>query len=199
LTARSRLRKGVSSLGAFAAAALPVIAAMPLCALASDTLFSPDGFRIAQFMSAVPEAAPGAATVSTPRVKAMADAGEAVLIDVLPAPRRPKGLPATSLWLPPERRDIPGSVWLPNVGYGRLSDELDRYFRTNLQRFSDGRRDKEIIIYCRAECWMSWNAAKRAAAYGYTRVYWYPEGTTGWEAAGLPLKRNESVPLEPAD
>ena len=35
---------------------------------------------------------------------------------------------------------------------------------------------------------MSWNAAKRLAALGYTAVYWYPEGTTGWEEAGLPLE-----------
>jgi PQQ-dependent catabolism-associated CXXCW motif protein len=37
------------------------------------------------------------------------------------------------------------------------------------------------------ECWMSWNAAKRAVALGYARVHWYPDGTDGWAAAGLPL------------
>jgi rhodanese-related sulfurtransferase len=43
---------------------------------------------------------------------------------------------------------------------------------------------------------MSWNLAKRLAALGYTRVYWYPDGTTGWEAAGLPLEPSLPMPEE---
>ena len=31
---------------------------------------------------------------------------------------------------------------------------------------------------------MSWNAAKRAVALGYSAVNWYPEGVDGWAAAG---------------
>jgi rhodanese-related sulfurtransferase len=40
---------------------------------------------------------------------------------------------------------------------------------------------------------MSWNAAKRALAMGYTNVAWYPEGTDGWEAAALPLQQATPV------
>ena len=40
---------------------------------------------------------------------------------------------------------------------------------------------------------MSWNAAKRALALGYTRVAWYPEGTDGWAADGLPLEARTPV------
>jgi rhodanese-related sulfurtransferase len=35
---------------------------------------------------------------------------------------------------------------------------------------------------------MSWNAAKRALALGYSNVAWYREGTDGWLASGLPLQ-----------
>jgi rhodanese-related sulfurtransferase len=35
---------------------------------------------------------------------------------------------------------------------------------------------------------MSWNAAKRALALGYSNVAWYPEGTDAWFAALLPLQ-----------
>ena len=42
-----------------------------------------------------------------------------------------------------------------------------------------------VVIYCLADCWMSWNAAKRILAYGYSNVAWYPEGTDGWERTGL--------------
>jgi rhodanese-related sulfurtransferase len=45
---------------------------------------------------------------------------------------------------------------------------------------------------------MSWNAAKRAVAAGYAAVAWYPEGTDGWQDAGLPLieARPEARPAE---
>ena len=36
---------------------------------------------------------------------------------------------------------------------------------------------------------MSWNAAKRALAMGYANIAWYPAGTDGWSAAGLPLQK----------
>jgi PQQ-dependent catabolism-associated CXXCW motif protein len=45
-----------------------------------------------------------------------------------------------------------------------------------------------LVLYCLANCWMSWNAAKRALSLGYSDVAWYPEGTDGWFAALLPLE-----------
>lgn len=160
----------------------------------SAPLFSADGYRIAEFTAPVPESLPGAITVGTASVRSLGESGDAVLIDVLPAPLKPQGLPPTALWMPPERHNIPSSVWLPNVGYGRLSDELEDYFKRNLEGLSEGSGTKKIVIYCLADCWMSWNAARRAVRYGYTNVYWYPEGTTGWEAAGLPLEKATAVP-----
>jgi PQQ-dependent catabolism-associated CXXCW motif protein len=68
--------------------------------------------------------------------------------------------------------------------------------RTTLGRLSGGRLDTKILIYCLADCWMSWNAARRALSYGYRAVYWYPDGTTGWEAAGLPLEPSIPVPMD---
>jgi PQQ-dependent catabolism-associated CXXCW motif protein len=159
-----------------------------------ELLFSKDGYRIAQFRAPVHKSAPGAITLSTGEVVSLRANDRAVLIDVLPAPPRPQGLSPEALWLPPERRNIPGSLWLPNVGYGRLSDALDRYFRRNLHTATRGDRNRPLVFYCLADCWMSWNAAKRAAAYGYSRVYWYPEGTTGWGAAGLPLATSAPAP-----
>ena len=41
---------------------------------------------------------------------------------------------------------------------------------------------------------MSWNAARRAVAWGYDSVIWYPDGTDEWEAAGLPLAPSSPVP-----
>jgi rhodanese-related sulfurtransferase len=41
---------------------------------------------------------------------------------------------------------------------------------------------------------MSWNAAKRVLSYGYSNVAWYPDGTDGWERAGLPLVEAQPEP-----
>jgi len=160
--------------------------------------FSSDGYRIDAFRAPVPDHVPGARTVHTDEVAHLARAATqaaAIWIDVLPRPPRPAGLSATALWLPPARRNIPGSVWLPNVGYGRLSDELERYFHDNLQRLTGGDLDRPIVIYCLADCWMSWNAARRAARYGYRQVLWFPEGTDGWSAAKLPMAESSPVPI----
>ena len=161
-------------------------------------LFDPNGYRIDGFRSPVPNTVPGAATVTTRDVDQLLKTSPAipVLVDVLPSPPKPKGLAPTSLWLPPARHNIPGSVWLPNVGYGRLSDQLDRYFRVNLERLTSGDKNRPIVIYCLEDCWMSWNAARRAAEYGYSRVLWYPDGTDGWEFAGHPLESSTPAPME---
>ena len=166
---------------------------------AQHQLFSEDGYRIAEFRATVPCSVPGATTVGTADVARLLDkyGAQIVLIDVLPQAPRPEKLPTTSLWLPPARNNIPASIWLPNVGYGRLSDALSQYYRSNLEAATNGEFDRPIVVYCLADCWMSWNAAKRAAEYGYTQVYWYPEGTTDWEAAGLPVARSTPVPLQP--
>ena len=56
------------------------------------------------------------------------------------------------------------------------------------------------MIYCHEKCWLSWNAAKRAVAYGYRRVYWFPDGIEGWSAARRPTAFAEPLapPAEPA-
>jgi PQQ-dependent catabolism-associated CXXCW motif protein len=54
-----------------------------------------------------------------------------------------------------------------------------------------------VVFYCLADCWMSWNAAKRAASWGYREVLWYRDGTDGWEAAGLPTEVLHPAPGGP--
>jgi PQQ-dependent catabolism-associated CXXCW motif protein len=84
-------------------------------------------------------------------------------------------------------------LWLPDVGRGALTPQLEAYFRDHLDAATKGRRDVAVVFYCRADCWMSWNATKRAAGWGYSRLYWYRDGTDGWEAAKLPMEEREPV------
>jgi PQQ-dependent catabolism-associated CXXCW motif protein len=66
-----------------------------------------------------------------------------------------------------------------------------------LTRATDGDRDRAVVIYCLADCWMSWNAAKRAAEWGWRAVHWYRDGMDGWEFAGLPTEILHPAPGAP--
>jgi quinoprotein dehydrogenase-associated probable ABC transporter substrate-binding protein/PQQ-dependent catabolism-associated CXXCW motif protein len=152
----------------------------------------PDGYRMADFRAPVPATLKGADVFSTSVLKALVEAEAPLLIDVMPAPRKPRD---TGLWLPPKRDNLPGSHWLANTGYGELSAEFADFFEQELARLTDGDAGRRLVFYCETDCWMSWNAAKRALSLGYENVAWYPDGSDGWRAAGLPLQRAEPVAM----
>jgi PQQ-dependent catabolism-associated CXXCW motif protein len=72
---------------------------------------------------------------------------------------------------------------------------VQAYFEQGLARATQGDKSKPLVFYCRKDCWMSWNAAKRALALGYGAVNWYPDGTDGWAEAKQPLEPREPEPL----
>jgi PQQ-dependent catabolism-associated CXXCW motif protein len=146
----------------------------------------PEGYRLENYGAPVPDTVQGSRTIHTTELKALLDHAEALPIDVFPSPRRPEGMRADQPWMPVPHRDIPGSLWLPDIGQGQISPDLDRWFRERLAR-AGVNTHHVFVFYCRSQCWLSWNAAKRAASYGYSNIVWYPDGVDGWEAAGLPL------------
>ena len=154
----------------------------------------PQGYRLDQFRAEVPATLEGASVVTTAEAERLWRSKAAVFIDVLPKPPKPANLPAGTIWREPEREDIPGSTWLPNVGFGVLQPAIESYFRQGLAAATGGDAARPILFYCLERCWMSWNAAKRAVAWGYTGVAWYPEGTDGWQEAGLPLVEGKPAP-----
>lgn len=156
----------------------------------------PAGYRMGEYRAPVPATLAGATVLTTPALQKLLAEERPVLIDVLPKPRKPEGRTAGQLWVEPERDHLPGSAWLPNVGYGELSAEFADYFRDGLNRLTGGDKARPIVFYCDAQCWMSWNAAKRAMTeLGYRRVYWYPEGVDGWKQAGLALEKAHEEPM----
>ncbi len=170
-----------------------LLLAAPLLVAAAEAPV-PDGYRMGDYRAPTPLHVPGARTIETAEAKALLDRGDVAFFDVLAAPRRPEGLPASTLWRPSPRLGIPGSLWLPEVGRGSLAGETEAWFRAALERATGGDRERTVVFYCLAECWMSWNAAKRAAEWGWRQVLWYRDGTDGWEAAGLPTQE-----LHPAE
>lgn len=156
-----------------------------------------EGYRLGDYRAPVPETVPGGQRISTEEARRLHEAGGAVWVDVLPAPRRPAGLAADVLWRPSPHRGIPGSLWMPEVGRGALPAEVEAWFRNSLAQATAGDRDQLLVFYCLSNCWMSWNAAKRAARFGHRAVLWYADGADAWEAAGLPTEVLRPAPGSP--
>lgn len=179
------------------------VAAVPAgSSIAADAAseFDPaTGFRIARYRAPVPEDVPGAKRCFFDDVNKFVFDGRSILIDVMAA--EGGGVdPVTGQWrIVKPRQNIPGSHWLPDVGKGTLEAGLEHYFQSKLEGLTGGDKSRTIVIYCLADCWMGWNAAKRAASYGYTAVHWYPEGTDGWRDWDGALAPAEPVLMDPAD
>jgi PQQ-dependent catabolism-associated CXXCW motif protein len=152
----------------------------------------PAGYRMDDFRSPVPATLKGARVVNADEAEKLWKEKRAVFIDVYPRPPKPANLPAGTVWRDPTHQSIAGARWLPNVGYGALSDAVDAYYKSELQRLTGGDMSRPIVLFCLKNCWMSWNAAKRALEYGYRDVTWFSEGTDGWQDIG-----NELVNIVP--
>jgi PQQ-dependent catabolism-associated CXXCW motif protein len=156
----------------------------------------PDGYRMQDYRTPTPATLKGVRVLTTDEAAALWKAGGAAFIDVMPQPPRPN-LPAGTIWRDKPRHNIPGSLWLPDTGYGALAAATEDYFRGGLAMASGGDQTKLLVVYCQRDCWMSWNAAKRALALGYRNVAWFPDGSDGWEEAGLPLAEAQPMAGRP--
>jgi PQQ-dependent catabolism-associated CXXCW motif protein len=161
---------------------------------AAESTAEPDGYRTENYRAPVPATLAGARVLDTAEAETIWRARTGVFIDVLPRAPKPPNLPAGTVWRDKPRHNIPGSVWLPDTGYGKLAAATEQYLRQGLTQATGGNTDTLLVVYCQAECWMSWNAARRILSYGYRNVAWYPEGTDGWEQADLPLADAQPVP-----
>jgi PQQ-dependent catabolism-associated CXXCW motif protein len=180
-------------IGAAVRRALIVILATAAGAQAAEVP-EPDGYRLENYRAPTPATLRGVKVIATDEAEAIWRNHSASFVDVLPRAPRPKNLPEGTVWHDKPRSDIPGSIWLPDTGYGELAPSMAGYFSEGLERATHGDHAATVVIYCQADCWMSWNAAKRARSLGYSNVAWYREGTDGWSGAGLPLQEATPEP-----
>src|SRR6185312_9083075 len=176
-----------------AAALVAAILVAPALAQQQEP-FEPEGYRSDNYRAPVPATLTGARVLTTAEAEAIWRAKSGAFIDVLPRAPKPKNLPEGTVWRDMPRKNIPGSMWLPDTGYGKLAAATEDYLRRGLVRATAGNSAALVVIYCQADCWMSWNAAKRILTYGYSNVAWYREGTDGWERAGLELTESQPEP-----
>ena len=147
----------------------------------------PQTYRLEDYRAPVPDTVPGADVLHIPAMQALVAQQDAILIDVLPAPRRPLGMRQGIPWLPVPHPSLPGSLWWPEIGRGEISDSVAGRLRQRLTEVTQGNLGRVVVFFCLADCWMSWNAARRAGEMGF-RAAWFPEGVDGWQAAGLPTE-----------
>ena len=98
----------------------------------------PDGYRNENYRTPVPATLAGARVLATAEAETIWREKTGVFIDVLPRPPKPQSLPAGTVWRDKPRLNIPGSIWLPDTGYGRLAEATENYLRQGLARASGG-------------------------------------------------------------
>lgn len=127
--------------------------------------------RRTDYHAPTPREIPGARVIFTTELKSLLDREPgAVLVDVLGDPPHPT---------------VPGSYWLRHAGLAEFpGDELAR-LETTLKKLAGGDRHRPLVFFClSSECWLSYNAALRAVAFGFRDVMWYRGGVEAWREAG---------------
>jgi PQQ-dependent catabolism-associated CXXCW motif protein len=152
-------------------------------AVADEARFAADGYRINHYRSPTPAHSEYAQTLDTPALQKLLHAQpQTRLIDVYRQPWLHGRFIEDEL-----HANLPDSLWLANTGDGELTAHALAYFNHHLQQASHGDKRWPLVFYCRSDCWLGWNAAKRAHHLGYRNLYWYRDGIDAWQQAGLPL------------
>lgn len=153
-------------------------------------MFTAEGYRLFRYKSPTPLKSRHGKTLTTEDVVALLKAdNKPVLLDVQP-------ILWNRVFIQKEPRlHIPGSVWLPNVGYAELEPNWSEYFQSNLANITAGDKRRAVIIYCTADCWMSWNALRRASEWGYSNLMWYRNGSDAWIEHDLKTSIAKPIPF----
>lgn len=159
----------------------------------AETVPEPDTYRDEPYRAPVPATLRGAQVIDAAQAMALHEQGRAAFLDVLPRKVRPEGLPVGTIWNDPPHRTIPGAIWLWDTGYHAMAPAEEARLRAGLTGAQGTDPDRPLVIFCRADCWMSWNAARRAVEWGFDPVLWFPGGTDDWEQAGGVLAIVEPV------
>ncbi|WP_420143813.1 rhodanese-like domain-containing protein [Sphingobium sp.] len=161
-----------------------LLAASP--ATAQDALFDGDGYRIAHYRAPVHQPPDGVGRIAPDAAAQLRPGRDALFIDVLPAEGGHRQ--SDGRWkLATPHDSIPDAHWFPEAGRGVPPPGIGEWFLDGIAGLTGGRRDRMLILFCKVDCWMGWNAAKRLRAHGYRNVWWLAEGVEGWTDRNRPL------------
>lgn len=158
---------------------IPVHAQEPL-------LFDAAGYRAARYRGPVHRAPEGVGRIAPVALAGLRPDVDAIFVDVLPVEggyREDDGR-----WrLAQPHNTIPGAHWFPEAGRAAPPPAILSAFERRVAQLAGGDKNRMIVTFCLADCWMGWNAARRLRALGYRNVWWLAEGTDGWMDLRLPL------------
>ncbi|MFN3991101.1 MAG: rhodanese [Erythrobacter sp.] len=158
-------------------------------------LFDSQGYRIARYRAPVEADPAPAARIALADALALEPGRDALFIDVMPAEGGVRDA-ATGAWrLAQPHSTIAGAEWHPEAGRMPADPALWQALESAARRAAP---ERPVILLCRIDCWMSWNAARRLAASGLTNVFWLAEGTDGWHGAGRALVTAVPVAVVPS-
>lgn len=143
--------------------------------------------RLVNYAAPTPREVPGAKTVLTPELRTWLEREP---------PRRPLLLDVIG---DGNHDSLPGAIWLPGAGRGSsFEDGLQAHLAKALEMLTEGDRSRALVFFCAGNrCWLSYNAALRAAKLGYSEVYWYRGGIDAWISAGGKLAPIRTVWRKP--
>ena len=122
----------------FVASTLAVLAARGN----AQDVAEPERYRSEDYRAPTPTTLRGARIITTAEAEALWKAGTAAFVDVMPHAPRPPDLPMGTIWREKGRLNIPGSIWLPDTGYGELSAAIGAILASRLGA-GHGRRSRQ--------------------------------------------------------
>jgi len=154
---------------------------------AEPALFDAGGYRAARYRAPVKADPAPAAVITLAAALTLEPGRDALFIDVTPVEGGVRD-PASGVWtLSQAHLTIPGALWLPETGRSPVDAVLWQALEARIAEARAAAPGQPVILFCRIDCWMSWNAARRLALGGIGNVHWLAEGTDGWHAAGRAL------------
>ena len=170
-------------------AALLMSAAPPEEQAAPPALFDAQGYRSASYRAPVDRDPLPARRITVAAARKLRPGSDALFIDVLAAEGARRD-PVTGRWaLVTAHESIPGALWFPEVGRSSPDPVLWDAMADRVMGFRKSHPSAPIVLFCRADCWMSWNAARQLARSYPPPIFWLAEGIEGWREAGGRLSK----------
>ncbi len=150
--------------------------------------FNAEGYRTRRFRAPIDRSPDPARQMPLSAALMVQPGRDALFIDVLPVESGVRD-PETGIWrVASPHSTIPGSLWHPETGRAPPDPLLWRGLMDEIAKARMERPDLPVVLFCRTDCWMGWNAARRLAREGVEDVHWLAEGVEGWHAAGRALE-----------
>lgn len=166
---------------------------------ATDHAFDNLGYRQERYRAPVTRDPAPALQIALNDALALDPTSEVLFIDVLPVEGGVRDK-VSGVWkLAVDHETIPGSVWHPETGRAAPDAVLWNALRMEVAKARRTDPQRRIVLFCRVDCWMGWNAARRLASEGVSEVYWLAEGTEGWHDAGRTLAPVRPIEVTEAD